>query len=215
MKKRLIKGEYRFFDLKEGIPYFSTQEFHNDRDAAPHIDQHGMQRDRLLVAAEFVKKAVLDYSISTVTDVCCGDGGLLHHLKPFFEEHKVDAWGYDFQPENVKDAQFKRGVNVVFADAVNEDIELGELTICTEALEHMYEPHEFLQKIAQQSKAVVVSSPNGETPEAHYEFHLWGWSEPAYRKLVEQAGYTVVAHENSSIFQIIMGVKRESSQLKR
>jgi len=211
LKKRLSKGEYRFFDLKDGVPYFSTQKFHNDREAAPHIDQYGMHRDRLLVAAEFVKKAVLDYKLGTVSDICCGDGGLLHYLKPFFKEYEVEAWGYDFQPENVKDAQFKRGVDVVFADAVNDNVQLGELTICTEALEHLYEPHEFLQKISKQSEVIVISSPNGETPEAHYMYHLWGWSEPAYRKLAEQAGYTVVAHENSSIFQILMAVKNESS----
>jgi 2-polyprenyl-3-methyl-5-hydroxy-6-metoxy-1,4-benzoquinol methylase len=201
----LVEGEYRFFEDGE-VPFYSTQEFHDDREAAPHIDQHGMQRDRLVLAAEFVKEFVLNNNVKTVTDICCGDGGLLEYLKPFFEEHNVKAWGYDFQPANVRDAQYKRKVDVTFADVVNDDIELGELSIMTECLEHFYRPHEMVRKVAEQSKYFVASGPNGETPEAHYGLHLWGWSEPAYRNLLEQAGYKITRHENISIFQVVAGV---------
>lgn len=205
--KKLVQGEYRFFDVKDGVPYFSTQEFHDERESAPHIEQHGMQRDRLLLAAEFVKQALRDYNIKSVTDVCCGDGGLLEYLKPTFEEHNIKYWGYDFQLANIQVAQNKRRVDVACVDAVKDDVDLGDLTICTEALEHMYDPHAFVNKIARQSSVIVISSPNGEVPEAHYELHTWGWSEPAYRNLIEQAGYRVVKHENSSIFQVLMGVR--------
>lgn len=199
----LNEGEYRFFDIKDGEPYFSTQEFHDERDAAPHIDQHGMQRDRLLLAADFVKELVLKYEITTVSDLCCGDGGLLEYLKPFFEEHDVLAWGYDFQPANVRDAVYKRKVNVSFADVVNDDIEFGELSIMTECLEHFYDPHSMVRNI--RSDYFVASGPNGETPEAHYELHTWGWSWPAYEKLLEQGGYQILRHEESTIFQVVSG----------
>lgn len=199
----LNEGEYRFFDIKDGEPYFSTQEFHDDREAAPHIDQHGMQRDRLVLAADFVKELVLEYKITTVSDICCGDGGLLEYLKPFFEEHGVQAWGYDFQPANVRDAVYKRKVDVSFADVVNDPIEYGELSIMTECLEHFYDPHAMVRKI--ESDYFVASGPNGETPEAHYELHTWGWSWPAYEKLLEQGGYNILRHEESTIFQVVSG----------
>lgn len=199
----LNEGEYRFFDVKNGEPYFSTQEFHDERDAAPHIDQHGMQRDRLVLAADFVKDLVLEYKITTVSDICCGDGGLLEHLKPFFEEHDVRAWGYDFQPANVRDAVYKRKVDVSFADVVNDPIEYGELSIMTECLEHFYDPHAMVRNI--KSDYFVASGPNGETPEAHYELHTWGWSWPAYEKLLEQGGYNILRHEESTIFQVVSG----------
>lgn len=199
----LNEGEYRFFDVKNGEPYFSTQEFHDERDAAPHIDQHGMQRDRLVLAADFVKDLVLEYKITTVSDICCGDGGLLEHLKPFFEEHDVQAWGYDFQPANVRDAVYKRKVDVSFADVVNDPIEYGELSIMTECLEHFYDPHAMVRNI--KSDYFVASGPNGETPEAHYELHTWGWSWPAYEKLLEQGGYNILRHEESTIFQVVSG----------
>lgn len=199
----LNEGEYRFFDIKNGEPYFSTQKFHDDREAAPHIDQHGMQRDRLIMAADFVKDLVLRYKIKSVTDICCGDGGLLEYLKPFFEEHDVTAWGYDFQPANVRDAVYKRKVDVSFADVVNDHIECGELSIMTECLEHFYDPHAMVRKIT--SDYFVASGPNGETPEAHYELHTWGWSWPAYEKLLEQAGFNILRHEESTIFQVVSG----------
>lgn len=203
----MFPGEYKFFDEKDGVPYFSTQEFHNDREAAPHIDQHGMQRDRLVAVADIVKELCLNYGSLTVSDLCCGDGGLLHYLDPFFRKHGIRAWGYDFQPSNVHDAVHKRGVDVKFADVINDDIEMGEITIMTECLEHFFDPHAMVRKVGEQSNIMVISSPNGEVPEAHYELHTWGWSEPAYANLLEQAGYRVVQKETSSIFQIQVGVK--------
>jgi len=205
--KKLNEGEYKFFEEKNGVPFFSTQEFHEPREAAPHIDQHGMQRDRLVLAADFIKDLVVEHDIKTVSDICCGDGGLLQYLQPFFNERGVESWGFDFQIANVRAAQYQRKVNVNFADVVKDKLELGELSIMTECLEHMHKPHQMVKKVAKQSRFFVASGPNGEVPEAHYEFHTWGWSEPAYRKLLEQAGYSVVRQETVSIFQVVAGVK--------
>ncbi len=199
----MFPGEYKFFDEKNGVPFFSTQEFHNDRESAPHIEQHGMQRGRLVAAADYVKKYVEKYNIKTVTDVCCGDGGLLEYLSDFFNYNDVKAWGYDFQPSNVEHAQKRRGVDVRFADVVNDDLEYGELVILTECLEHFYQPHEYLQKLAIKGVQIIVaSSPDGEVPEAHYELHTWGWSQPAYEALFNQADYHMLEKSTSSIFQI-------------
>lgn len=202
----LVEGEYRFFEEGE-IPYFSTQEFHDDREAAPHIEQHGMQRDRLLLAGEFVKELCLQHDIKTVTDVCCGDGGLLQHLQPFFKEHRIESWGLEFQPANIRDAIYKRKVNVTYADVAKDDIELGQLSIATECLEHFADPHGMVEKIAEQSDYLVVSGPNGETPDAHYELHVWGWSWAAYEHLLTRVGYEITRHEESTIFQVMAGVK--------
>jgi methyltransferase family protein len=202
----LVEGEYRFFNEGE-TPYFSTQEFHNDREAAPHIEQHGMQRDRLILAADFVKELCLKYDIKTVSDLCCGDGGLLEYLKPFFEEHCIEAWGYEFQPANIRNAIYKRKVNVSFADVLNDDIDFGELVIMTECLEHFEFPHEMVQRVANNANYFVLSSPNGETPEAHYELHTWGWNWPAYENLIVQVGFEVVRHEETTIFQVLSGAK--------
>lgn len=204
---RLVKGEYRFFD--KGItPHVSTQEFHNDREAAPHIEQHGMQRDRLLLAANFAEELIDSLQLDSVSDLCCGDGGLLQHMKPFFRSRNVKAWGYDFQPANTTAAK-SRGVDVRFANVLFDNIEIGQLVFMTECLEHFEDPHAMVRRVAENEnvKAIVISSPNGETPEAHYELHTWGWSWPAYEKLLTRYGFTVTRHEESTIFQVVAGTK--------
>lgn len=210
MEVNLVEGEYRFFD-KGDTPWHSTQEFHNDRESAPHIEQHGMQRDRLVMAGEFVKDLCLKYDIKSVSDLCCGDGGLLEYLSPFFKERGIESWGYEFQPANIRDAIYKRKVDVSYADVVKDSIEFGELVIMTECLEHFADPHYMVSRVAENSNYFVLSSPNGETPEAHYELHTWGWSWPAYENLITQFGYQVTRHEESSIFQVMAGVKNEST----
>lgn len=203
---QLFDGEYRFFDEKKGVPFFSTQEFHHDRPAAPHIEQHGMQRDRLIAVADLVKKYVEQFGIKSVVDICCGDGGLLEYLHSFFDKRGIKYWGYDFQPSNVENANKNRKVDVRFADVINDDIEYAEMGIMTECLEHFYDPHSYLKKLASNNvQTLIASSPNGEVPEAHYELHTWGWSEPAYTNLFEQAGYNVIEKTTSTIFQIQVG----------
>lgn len=201
----MIEGEYKFFG--DEVPYFSTQEFHDDRPVAPHIEEHGMQRDRLMLAADMVTELCLQYNIKTVSDLCCGDGGLLEYLKPFFHDNDIESWGYEFSPANVRDALYKRKVNVSFADVTKDNIDFGELSIMTECLEHFHDPHKMVQRVAEHSNYFVASSPNGEVPEAHYELHTWGWSWPAYENLFKQAGYKIARHEESTIFQVLAAIK--------
>jgi|SRR5215203_240560 SAM-dependent methyltransferase len=208
--RKLVEGEYAFFDYEGGeVPYYSSQEFHDDREHAPHIEEHGMQRDRLILAGEFVKDIINnDPSVQTVSDLCCGDGGLLQHLNSFFAEKAITAYGYEYSPDAVRHANYVRNVNVVFADVANDDIEIGDVAILTECLEHFHKPHEMVEKVAEQAKYIVISSPNGEVPEAHYELHTWGWSWPAYENLITQAGFEVFKHQESSIFQVLTGVRK-------
>lgn len=198
---------YRFYE--EGVvPEFISAEWNQQRERADHWSD-GMHQGRLLIAAEFVKNAVLQYDIKSVSDLGAGDGGLLSHLKPFFQEHNVDFWGYDLSLGNIKGATKDRNVNVSYADVVNDDIEFGELSIATEFLEHLLDPMALVRKIGKNSKVLVASSPNGETPEAHYEYHTFGFDEDGYRELLTQGGFTPVAMGNFAHFQIHMGVKDE------
>jgi hypothetical protein len=38
--------------------------------------------------------------------------------------------------------------------------------------------------------------PLDETPDQHYEFHLWAWDKPAFAAMFERLGLTVIAHYN-------------------
>jgi hypothetical protein len=82
-------GEWKLFE--GDVPHVSTPEFHKDRARAPHVDQPH-HRPRLQRACELVVDAadelVVEASLSQtstaavvdVSDLGCGDGGLLQLL---------------------------------------------------------------------------------------------------------------------------------------
>jgi hypothetical protein len=129
----------------------------------------------------------------------CGDGVLLTLLTTC-----LGCWGYDLQPSNVAGGR-ERGVDVRHGDASSPDAEWGDLAVCTEMLEHLIDPHAFVAAIP--SRAVVASSPATETADHHYEFHTYAWDMDGYRAMFEQSGWSVLRHETSTSFQVLLAVK--------
>lgn len=200
--------EVRFFEPGT-VPEWSTTPWYEQRERAPHLEQDG-HRGRLELAADFVREAVRDFDAASVSDMGAGDGGLLSLLAqpPFWAPvvRAVATWGYDLMPANVEAAQSERGVDVRRADVLKDDgIVYGDVCVLTEVLEHLIDPHGFLADCP--SRIVVASSPDGETEESHYEFHLWGWDMAGFRAMFEAAGYEVVRHESIG-FQVLLGVRK-------
>lgn len=196
--------EVRFFEDGD-VPIFTTPEWYEGIERAPHLEQPG-HRGRLLLAYEYVAEALYNLGLHTVSDMGCGDGGLLQLLKERYDGVPITAWGYDLMPENIKAAKEERGVAVEFGDAVAGDVVWGQIAVMTEMVEHLVDPHGFLAGIPDSVRAVVASSPDNETPESHYEFHTWGWDMAGYRAMFEAAGFDVVRHETIG-FQLLLGVK--------
>lgn len=197
--------ELRFFEAGT-IPEYSTREWHEPRDRAPHLEQASHQ-PRLLKAAEFVKQAygLIPHraTVVTVADFGCGDGGLLS-LLPY--EPSLWVWGYDFTPANVAGAA-ERNVNVVLMDFVNDNrIEFGEIAVMTEVLEHMADPHGFLRRCHTVGVTyVVASSPVDETEHNHVGYHVWAWDMEGYAAMIEQAGFGIVEHVRvDGGFQVVL-----------
>jgi hypothetical protein len=193
--------EYRFFE--EGtIPEWTTPEWYEGRDRAPHLEE-SPHVWRLKKTAEFVLAMMYVHNDPqvplSVVDLGAGDGGLLSLVK----YHYPNVWGYDLQPTNIDGAK-ERGVDVRLANVITDPIEWGDIAVATEMLEHLVDPHAFVKEIAKRSVWLVCSSPNGETPESHYGFHTWGWDMDGYRALVEQGGYEVLDHQTDGMFQVIL-----------
>lgn len=190
-------AEWRLFP--EGtIPECTTAAWYLGRERAPHLEQPG-HRDRLLRTAEIVKES----GARSVVDLGCGDGGLLSLLG------ELPAWGYDLSPKAVSAARNVRGVRAYVGDVVAKDaIDWAELAVATEIFEHLVDPHALIRKIAKHCLALVASSPAHETERNHYEFHTWAWDMAGYRKLAEQAGYTVTWHKVVGGAQILVAVKK-------
>lgn len=188
------------------IPEYTTTEWYVNRDRAPHWEQPE-HRGRLDIAERFVGDAIRDWGVTSVVDLGCGDGGLLSAINAMTVYRPVALWGYDLCPENVQAARFDRKVDARYKNVITDDIEWGELAICTEMLEHLLDPHAFVRRVAEHSPFIVASSPYIETDQSHYAFHTWAWDQEGYRDLLEQAGYTVVRHDTWSMFQICLGRK--------
>ncbi len=192
-----------------GQEHVSTAEFHQHRERAPHLEQWG-HKARLYKAAEFVQAACLhDGEACSVSDLGCGDGGLLSIVQNYSCVSR--AWGYDFQPSN-EHGWRERGVTARQADVFNPDspdhIDFGRISVTTEVLEHLLAPHEVVRGISYMSDYLVASSPYDETDQGHDECHSWAWDMEGYRAMFENNGWVVQDHVAvDSKFQVLWAVR--------
>lgn len=201
--------EHRFFNEGE-TAYVSTFDYHKDRERAPHLEQSN-HRGRLERAAEFVLSVGIDQRM-TVSDLGCGDGGLLRLLTTRYELANLPnfCWGYDFAPANVVGWK-ERGVegtamNVFDTfDIINPEVQVGDIVVMTEVLEHLAHPHKALRDLLTQGvEWLVCSSPWNERPGMHSPEHAWAWDIDGYPRMVTEAGWTVVRHETAGLFQVVL-----------
>lgn len=191
--------------LFEGdVPFVSTAEFHADRERAPHLEQ-AAHRERLELAAAMVRQAAAEVGGAYVSDLGCGDGGLLSLVQDC--DDVLGAWGYDFCPANAA-GWAERGVTASALDVFGADwgqVEVGTIAVMTEVLEHLADPHAALYRVwSQDAVRLVCSSPWNERPGQHSPEHAWAWDRQGYADLVTEAGWEVVRHEQAGLFQVIL-----------
>lgn len=195
--------QWKLFD--GDVADVSTFEFHEHRERAPHLEQP-IHRGRLLAAAGFVSVATA-LGADTVSDLGCGDGGLLQLLKA--DSRLVKAWGYDFAPANAAGWR-ERGVDAEPLDVFGADrdrVVFGAVTCVTEVLEHLTDPHGAVRWIGGHSRFIVASSPWDETPQRCDPCHAWAFDRDGYRQLIEQGGYRVIQHRDVDRFQVVLGMR--------
>lgn len=191
--------EWKLF--KGNSSEFTTKEWYAEREAAHHLEQ-SQHTERLYAARDLIKEAVL-LGGTSVVDLGCGDGGLLSLLK----EENIKSWGYDLAPKNIEYANKIRNVDARYTDFKNENIEYANIAVLTEVLEHLDTPHDVLKNLP--SKFLIASSPYNENWKHHYEFHIWAWDFDGYKKMIENAGYTVIKHfAVSGWSQIVFGYRK-------
>lgn len=190
--------EHRFYPLGE-TPIVSTAEWHAPRARARHREEwpHG---GRLSRALEYARLAAGDGATSLV-DLGAGDGGFLSMVAE--ELPALTAWGYEFTPANLEGAT-ERGVTVHQANFLIDPVNIGDIAVITEVLEHLDDPHGQLRRIRSGgARWLICSSPIGETPESHDEAHVWGWDMEAYAAMITAAGWNVTHHTQVGIFQVV------------
>lgn len=179
MEAKLFDGAFPF-----------TPEWYEGREHAPHREQLPHQ-DRMNAAADMVGRAVRELDVCSVVDLGAGDGGLLQMARERCEGFlPPDRFhGYDLMEPNVMYGRMTRNMDVRLGNFLTEDIEWCHLTLITEVLEHLEDPHAAVRMIAEHSDWLVASSPSTETAEAHTPEHAWAWDPEGYRTLLEQGGY--------------------------
>jgi hypothetical protein len=192
-----------------------------------------VHRPRLDRAAQLVSAAVERWRaddpmfhnrLCDVSDLGCGDGGLLLLLKRIPD---VEAWGYDFAPANApgwaeRDIE-AYATNVFDFSAtngegtaglpINPEVMLGNVIVMTEVLEHLSHPHEVLAWLAAptnggRGRYLVCSSPHTETAESHDACHAWAWDMVGYRAMIEAAGWEILVHDPVGMFQLVLAKAR-------
>jgi len=191
-------AEWRFFEVGS-TPECATSGWYAERDSAPHIDQPN-HRPRLELACEHIRRASETHDLNTLVDLGAGDGGLLSILPP-----NINGWGYDLQPSNVA-MSGARDVDVIYADVLHDAIVWGEMAVATEMIEHLIDPYAFVRTVASRARVLIASSPKDETPDDHYEHHLWAWDMPGYRQMIESCGMVVTHHDPCGPFQVLTAV---------
>ena len=76
--------------------------------------------------------------------------------------------------------------------SIDETIELipkVDLFICSETIEHLDDPETTLRKIRAKTKALILSTPDGETGQSNPE-HYWGWDMQGVRELLTSTGFS-------------------------
>jgi hypothetical protein len=186
--------EYRFSDT-----YYSSQAFHENRESSDHLHEEG-HRERILRVASWVNGLLATHGQDLyIVDFGCGNGGLLSQLTG------TAMSGYDFCLANVKEAQ-ALGRPVAFRNFVADPPESCDIAVMSEVLEHMDDPHAFLGGL--DTMYLVASVPCGETPESHYEYHLWGWDMEGFAQALYRSGFDVRHHELLGSTQIVVAQRR-------
>ena len=132
-----------------------------------------------------------------LVDLGCNAGHLLATVGP-------PCWGYDIA---ISPLMFGRefGNDVRAADITKDELELAPVVTICEVLEHLPDPHAMVARLnVDPVEYVVASGPYQETPEDHYEQHLWTWDLEGFAAMFQAAGFTVVGTSTVGIFQALV-----------
>jgi trans-aconitate methyltransferase len=193
--------EWRLYDPAT-VPDFTTAAYFAGHDWIPPEVQRG-HTERIDMVVDLIDELPLDDDLD-ITDLGAGDGSLLARLTGLF---RGKCWGYDLGDANRARAA-KMGRDVRHGDIVDglDTLELGDLVVCTEVVEHLLDPHAWLARLADVIgwRTLVLSSPSTETGDWHYEAHAWAWDPDGYRALAEGAGLEVLEQRDCPAgFQVI------------
>jgi hypothetical protein len=99
--------------------------------------------------------------ITRVVDLSCGDGAILNGLNV-----PSKVFGDIVMAPHLTIGAVLAEISVKYTQ--------GDLLVCSETLEHLDDPDEFLRNAQENFKFIAITTPLGETNDHNWE-HYWGW----------------------------------------
>lgn len=162
--------------------HFSLDEMYTE----PHDHRRYGHGHHLRVELTKVLARENSLGMQSVADLSCGNGEIARSLK-----FKRTILG-DFAPGYKITGPIERTI---------EEINLVDLFICSETIEHLRNPSLVLGKIRERATKLVLSTPIEAWGDTNKE-HLWAWDRAGVEYLLEAAGWApeVFASLDSRVF---------------
>lgn len=141
---------------------------------------------------------------SSVADPACGDASVVRAaarlsqveralLNDISKPQIADLWGKDLGVNNP-------ALSCLDAFEFMGSIGTVDAVVLTEILEHLEDPLALLKLAREHATYLVASSPINETEGQSNHEHVWSFSVPSYRNLLEEAGWTPIAYQELQFF---------------
>lgn len=188
--------------------WICNEDWQSSHVAAHHIDEehHCM---RLLAVKAFIEFSHKFLNVRSLVDIGCGDGGLLESVKKL-NLPDLKLRGYDYSRTCYDYAIHTRKLDGIvshmnFESKITE-IDDSDCYVCSEVLEHLETPREFLKNIKQikRFRIFIASSPTTDTKEHHYIHHAWAWDNEGYVKMFTDVGFKVLKVLLIDGFQVLL-----------
>lgn len=140
----------------------------------PH--QHAGWKDHRIRVQATIALASWFENITSVADLSAGDATIINAI------NASEKYIGDFAP----------GYELTGAiDDTIEQIPMVDLFICSETIEHLDDPEKTLAKIRAKTKAIIITTPDGENNNGNPQ-HYWGWDKQGVQELLESVGFQPV-----------------------
>lgn len=145
---------------------------------------------RLYAVAGLINFLRDNYDVNEITDLGCGDGGLLDLIY----KDDISYNGIDLSEANIEYAKDKwfdyENIDFLYEDFTTYNIIENELIVCCETLEHLVNPKRLLKSLY--CNYLIASVPMNESINRHGKHHLWAWNEQEFRKTIQDCGFKIM-----------------------
>ena len=173
--------------------------------AAPHDHLawgygHDIRVTQTIALAQWLARYI---DAGSAADLACGDGAVLDAV-----DVPTKVYG-DLAPRPVSSLfELPRlspsGACMTYTsvtgpiEATLDTLDPVDLFICSETFEHLDDPDTVAHQIAANARALIASTPLGETTDGNPE-HYWGWDHDGFGAMLAAAGWVTVAQVDVAI----------------